>query len=669
MKTLSKLNYPQHWNITDRLEFCWITGSLVLLSSCCFSLPALAEGSYQIGLNQPMLDFDSNGSQPLSVDILTPGEVINISLCGNGNSDKIRAVIYNPSGTQVFDSGSILPNVSCTSSLASPLTTPFKYTTTVKGAYAIRLYNDNGANLKRFDVTVTPNITTNPNPTVAQGRLSAKIWSFDTGSFASSASADTNYYTLVPGGRLGENFVWLLDLNKFSGNVYDIEANNIGVNPPRSGLSTTRSGNSVTPVYPIYLGYPAVSGPRPTIPPDIANFSFVDNAGVDNSISPGVSINVQDSGTFRFNTDVNGTYAITIDTNKDNVYGVGDTLLLGLVTSGVNSVVWNGKNNQGNILPSGNYNAQLAVRLGEYHFVAADAETSGGGANNGLTIYEAVSGVAQLDTLVFWDDSTLLSSLGGTNTLPNGALSSTPAGKHTWGDFTGNGIGNETYLDTYVYGDLTISTSTVIVDNTDEPRANHPDLPLVKRITAINPNKSDQRIFDSFINDPNDNQDDLTDWPNNKNVYLRGQFSVADVKPGDEVEYTIYFLSHGNQEAKNAKICDLIPNNMTFVPNAYGNQVGIGLGISNTTPPTVPNLQLSNLNDSDQGEFLPPNIVPPSFCQKSDPNNPNGLIPTNISDNNSGIVLIELDNAVPTSIDPGVPPNSYGFFRFRAKVK
>jgi uncharacterized repeat protein (TIGR01451 family) len=298
--------------------------------------------------------------------------------------------------------------------------------------------------------------------------------------------------------------------------------------------------------------------------------------------------------------------------------------------------------------------------------VAGDAETSGGGTNNGLTIYEAFPGGTQSDTLVFWDDFT---SLGGTFTVPNGALSSTPAGKHTWGNFTSTGFGNERYIDTYVYGNFTVANSSLIIDNSDEPRANRPDLLLVKRITAINPDQPNARIFNSFVDDLNDNKDNLTDWPNSKNVYLRGQISVADVKPGDEVEYTIYFLSHGNQEAKNVTVCDFIPNSMTFVPSIYGNQFGIGLGTSNTAPPAAPNLQLSNVIDPDQGKFIPANIAPPSYCQKPDPNNPNNLIPANSSDNVSGAVLIELNNSIPTSIDPGTPPDSYGFVRFRAKVK
>ena len=44
--------------------------------------------------------------------------------------------------------------------------------------------------------------------------------------------------------------------------------------------------------------------------------------------------------------------------------------------------------------------------------------------------------------------------------IVDGELSSSPAGKHSWGDFTSGGIGNESYIDTYVYG-LTSSASSL----------------------------------------------------------------------------------------------------------------------------------------------------------------------------------------------------------------
>ncbi len=117
------------------------------------------------------------------------------------------------------------------------------------------------------------------------------------------------------------------------------------------------------------------------------------------------------------------------------------------------------------MLPSGSYSAQVAVRLGEYHFVAEDVETSGGPADPGFTIFLANSDGSTSDTEVYWDDNTYL---GGSTTLPGGALSSTPAGRHTWGDFTASSLGNESFIDTYVYGLVSTDATSVTIANSDD---------------------------------------------------------------------------------------------------------------------------------------------------------------------------------------------------------
>ncbi|MEO1691070.1 MAG: hypothetical protein AAFR63_06015 [Cyanobacteria bacterium J06631_6] len=650
----------------------------------CYLLPdsVRAEGSAQIGLNQPLVDYDTSGglllpiNRPLFVDILSAGEVINISLCGDTNSDLVEVEIYNSFDTKLFDSGLIPANVLCDAPFDSPfpLNVPIQFITPAIDTYEIRLFNQSleAIELRRVDVTVTPNELTPADPTLKQGRLFAKSWAFNAGNYGFAESANTDYYALVPGGRPGENFVWLLDLNNFAGYVYEIIANALGVDAPNSGLSTPFSGNSVTPLYPIYLGYPAVAGTRPTVPPEVANFSFTDNEDVDNSISPQTTINIQDSGTFKFSTDIDGTYAIAIDVNQDNSYGEGDTFLLGIAAPGDNLVEWDGRDNQGDVLPSGNYNAQLSVRVGEYHFIAADAETSGGGANNGLTIFEAFSNNSQADTLVYWDDATLLN---GTTTLPNGQPSSSPGGKHTWGNFNGGGFGNERYIDTYVYGDITIASSSVIIDESDEPQTNNPNLLLVKRITAINPGTPEEIVFADFVDDLSTSNDNDPQWPSDdedflstSNIYLRGVFEDVEIKPGDELEYTIYFLSNGEAAAQNVAICDAIPENTTFVKDAYGIELGISLGFDATAIPTVPNQNLSNLLRDDAGDFYPPKTAPPAnLCKKFDANN--NLVAIDELNNTNGAIVVRPAASLPAATASGEPANSYGFIRFRVQVQ
>ena len=55
---------------------------------------------------------------------------------------------------------------------------------------------------------------------------------------------------------------------------------------------------------------------------------------------------------------------------------------------------------------------------------------------------------------------------------------------------------------------------------------------------------------------------------------------------------------------KNVKICDAVPENMTFVENSYGIGVGIGLGLDRITLPTNPNQNLSNAIDGEFGEII-----------------------------------------------------------------
>ena len=437
----------------------------------CLVMPlqSWAEGSYQTGLNQPMFDYPNRGFAQF-IDVQQAGEVINISVCGGDDTDDLRVEIYDPAGNQVLDQTLQDANVSCTDDFSAPLGNPVRYVTTAAdgiGAYEIRLDNINGGQLSRFDISITADAQTDPDPTAAAGRLWALQWGFNAGSYEEQAATDADYFPLVPGGRPGTNYVWKLDLNKFAGYVYVLRANDLGVDAPNSGYSVPTSGNSVTPKFPIYLNYPLVAHPRPTDPPVIDGFRFIDSDGQDHAISPGVTAGVQDSGVFEFTADTDGTYSIIIDSNLDGQFGAGDKLLLGNVTAGgLQQVPWDGTGPDGNTLPVGNYPARLQLRLGEYHFIAEDAETSGGNVD-GLTIYLANSDGSVQDTRVYWDDATFL---GGGTTLPDGALSSTPAGHHTWGDFTGDSIGNLAFIDTYVYGLTSASTALTAIADNDDPQ-------------------------------------------------------------------------------------------------------------------------------------------------------------------------------------------------------
>ncbi|MCA9839799.1 MAG: DUF11 domain-containing protein [Trueperaceae bacterium] len=489
---------------------------LLLFLTATLANWASAEGSAQInsatyGLNQPLYEYNASSSllssstHPLYVILDSASSVINVSLCAEDTSGTSKDDIYfevwattqtggkyGPSGSSPIYTAPVRPDgtteaAACTfGASTTSLNPPSNYRWApidngrTAGVYEIRLHNNNNDTFLQFDISVTPNKSTNPNPNLAAGRLFAYNWAFDAGNYGQAQSTDANYYVLVPGGHSNTNYVWQLDLQSFAGYIYDIIANALGVVETSSGqnvgYSVPYTGHGLNELYPIYLGYPANAQPEPLTPPSISNYRFLDNSGIDQTISPGSTTSIQDSGTFLFTSDIPGTAQVIIDANQDGIFGntafgIDDIYLYDLVVAGNNSITWDGRDNDGTILPDGSYDAQLQVRIGEYHFVAGDAETSGGGSNNGLTIYRASSSTSLFSTPVFWDDLTGfdpdISGNGGSN-LPSGTNSivgaSTGSFRHTWGSFSSNSFGNENWVDTYTYGLSSYATTPAVIE-------------------------------------------------------------------------------------------------------------------------------------------------------------------------------------------------------------
>jgi hypothetical protein len=283
----------------------------------------------------------------------------------------------------------------------------------------------------------------------------------------------------------------------------------------------------------------------------------------------------------------------------------------------------------------------------------------------GTTVLTDTDGNSQLDTGILAPQE-----------VRNFTLCVTPNAGVTTADVTR--INAVSFMDTKANS---ASNKTLFVDKTTTIP---PRLSLVKRITALN--NAPFTGFAGNTSDPNSNGDTLedTNWPNNDDIYLRGAINGGVVKPSDVVEYTIYFLVSRNP-TNNVTICDLIPANQTFVPSAYNgissgftepgvaasSDTGIALGLNNTTLPTQPTLYLTNLNDSDRGRYLPPNDpTTPSTCQKFDlSGNPTASGPA-ANDNGAIVVnVVEGTNQLPPATGTGTPSNSYGFIRFRARVR
>jgi uncharacterized repeat protein (TIGR01451 family) len=165
-----------------------------------------------------------------------------------------------------------------------------------------------------------------------------------------------------------------------------------------------------------------------------------------------------------------------------------------------------------------------------------------------------------------------------------------------------------------------------------------PRLRLVKRITQVNTTP-----YNAFIDNPADANDDPGIWPATfQPVGLIQQDSQNPLTSGDEVEYTIYFLSDGLQPVQNAKICDAIPEGTTFIANSFGVGSGILFNQGGAQAPQT------NAPDADQGTFFSP--LTPVTAPCSALNNPNGS------------AFVQLGEV------PNTAPNNVGFVRFRVKI-
>jgi uncharacterized repeat protein (TIGR01451 family) len=209
--------------------------------------------------------------------------------------------------------------------------------------------------------------------------------------------------------------------------------------------------------------------------------------------------------------------------------------------------------------------------------------------------------------------------------------------------FTALPLGNYTVEALRPNNDFNATTNTTLPANLTEPNqslltvdfgfttnrvgaGDAPNIRLIKRIT--NATRNGQPFtgtnFNSFVADPNNNNDDALPSPER----FRGVSTLeAPVQSRDEIEYTVYFLSEGSEPVNNVRFCDLVPNGTTFVNNSI-NITGAG-------------------NGADGGRYLTPLTPLEAFTS---------ICPGN---NNNGAVVANLGN---------IASGNFGFVRFRVGV-
>jgi uncharacterized repeat protein (TIGR01451 family) len=155
-----------------------------------------------------------------------------------------------------------------------------------------------------------------------------------------------------------------------------------------------------------------------------------------------------------------------------------------------------------------------------------------------------------------------------------------------------------------------------------------PNLRLVKRITAVT-RSGITTNFTNFVNDPTDSNDTAPGWGTFLPVGLLQVSAAEPLTSGDQVEYTVYFLSDGVGPALTSTICDEVPLRTTLVPNSPQIQRGVS------------------------GTVLPGGTVYPLLAPF-----PTGNVCQNQA-NPNGATIFDLGDV------PSTPPINVGFVRFR----
>lgn len=444
---------------------CLLLGALHLI------LPGSIEAEGSAG---PELDASQalRGTTDIQVDVLD-FTVETIVWTGKGGVD-----VFDPAGTMIgtYPSGATI-------------------TPTMNGVYRLDLLEDQydvdtGGNI--IISTIVPwDVTVFVSGTPRPGRVFSYAWQFNTGSFAQSASTNASFYARVPGGDTESFSVMELRTDGLAGFIYTIQGNSTGVRGPNAGRSVPEVGNSAANEYQIYLN-----------PPDNASYSFLAPALRDFRFQGGLEtpggvmscdqfVSGMTMGEFSFTSNVDGSFHLICDLNRDGVFDIvddGDFLVLDSAMMGTNTVPFDGLDNNGNPIPPGDLMCLVRLTVGEFHYVGRDIETS----FLGLRMFQVRPDRTRSPLAMYWNDALVqanaitmpspyafvAASTSGPFGLDSGdpAAPTVPLGEvvtpmgansRAWGDFvsaggTGTGKGNEAFLDTYTWLDEALSAPITI---------------------------------------------------------------------------------------------------------------------------------------------------------------------------------------------------------------
>lgn len=304
------------------------------------------------------------------------------------------------------------------------------------GDYSIEF---NPAPISIFDITV---IDTAIVPLAAiDGRLWSKDWGFNTFiiDYIKSALLATQYiYT-------DDSVVTSVYYNQMRGNIFDVTSTSNGCYPPPMPFDSSclsRPGNHHYTQYKIFLNDPD-SNQFPT-------------GTLGSIITSTINVDPQCDGSFVVSFWVNkpGKVEIDVEVNPAPGHQPEDVVLMDTVSTGFNTILWNGLDGLGNPVPDGTL-LTFSIRYinGLTNLALYDVERHLYGFIIQLIRPQGADSIA-----LYWND-TLLAANGGTTHLTACYSSYPVTGCHSWdGNYFGVGIGSLNTVNSWWYASSSYTT-------------------------------------------------------------------------------------------------------------------------------------------------------------------------------------------------------------------
>lgn len=336
------------------------------------------------------------------------------------------------------------------------------------------------------------------------------------------------------------------------------------VGGPNPALIQTIQGGvtMARPEFPIFFNrsdltvLQALSIPTTPTLPVLSNLTFAGTATTTTSTE-------NTGGTFTFNTNVPGSYELVISSNGtdfDPTNPLNRTIRRQLTTFGAQTVLWDGKRNDGTFFPINttppNYPVRASLRGGEYHFPLLDAENNTTGGPS-LTVLNPPGAFAPgfVASTAFYDDRGYITANGTTvGTALNGPLCPATVGALPNPIFSNTLTGYDSTTSSRAYGQAAGGNSNVSCGGGSFGDAKGLDLwtyfPSAAQTTQviIVPSAVPQANAVKYVELVADTDGSGT---------LTG---------GDRIRYTIIYNNSGTAAAAGFQIADTLPTDVTFVP-------------------------------------------------------------------------------------------------------